>query len=138
MKGLVKLDKFARLPVKNIEFENGFTFHNAYTAVIHKNDAASVSSGMVLPKLPSHVALILGVSPSPQSKNLEIKSNFIGMGSELKTSILNYGDDVAELPPFKHLTDFVVLKVAQDEPVVVEDLGDTERGASGFGSTGLK
>lgn len=140
MSGIVtvqKIEKWARIPAKSSEFSNGNTFQNAYTTSIQKGEASEVSSGIVFSDSAPTVALILGKSPSPKNKNLQIRKNFIGLKGELAVSITNCSDDVVELDPFTHLTDFVFLKASGGDPNIVDSLDSTERGYKGFGSTGL-
>lgn len=133
-----KIEKWSRIPMKSSESTKGHTFQNAYTTLVPKGSTVTVSSGIKFQDGTSSIALVLGTSPSAKNKNLEIQKSFIGLDQELKTQITNYGDDSVELSPFVHLTDFVLLKVSQGEPNIVDSLDSTARGESGFGSTGLK
>lgn len=133
-----KLEKWARVPVKSTESQNGFIFNNAYTTTIPKNASTGVSSGLLLSNNLSHVALVFGTLASSKNKNLQINQSFIGANDELKINVTNYSDDFVEISPFTHLTNFVFLKVSGGEPNIVDSLDTTERGSRGFGSTGLK
>lgn len=134
---LEKNEAWAQLPVKERTTDRGYCLYNAYTTVLPKGKPVDVSSGLVLPELEERAVLVLGSPPTNLSRNVEVRSRIIGAG-DLSCTCVNYGEDEAELGPLTRLAEFVVLKVAQGDPAVCEELGETERGQNGFGSTGLK
>ena len=62
-------------------------------------------------------------------------SNFRG---EIGVILINHGYDVFKIEKGQKIAQIVVTKVERAEIEVVEDLSDSERGAGGFGSTGLE
>ncbi|OUR97234.1 deoxyuridine 5'-triphosphate nucleotidohydrolase [Halobacteriovorax marinus] len=57
---------------------------------------------------------------------------------ELKVIIGNFGNDDAEIFHGDRVAQMVLAPVTQAVLIVAEDLSETERGAGGFGSTGVK
>lgn len=56
---------------------------------------------------------------------------------ELEVLLINLGKEVFVIKPLQRIAQLVICPVFQVEPVPVEDLGETERGSGGFGSTGF-
>lgn len=86
-------------------------------------------AGMILPRsgLGHKHGLVLG--------NLVglIDSDYQG---QLMVSVWNRSDTEFVLNPMERLAQYVVVPVVQVDFAVVEEFGQTERGAGGFGSTG--
>jgi dUTP pyrophosphatase len=51
--------------------------------------------------------------------------------------VINHGDAAVRIAPGQRIAQLVIAPVVQAELVEVDDLAATERGAGGFGSTGL-
>lgn len=73
----------------------------------------------------------IGVTNSPGT----IDSDYRG---ELKVLLINFGKETVTISRGMRIAQLVIAPVQQADIVVVDDLDDTERGVSGFGSTGLK
>lgn len=56
---------------------------------------------------------------------------------EIKVLLINLGTEQFEITRGMRIAQIIVAPVTQAELLVVSDLGDTERGAGGFGSTGV-
>lgn len=57
---------------------------------------------------------------------------------EIKVILVNLSNEPFTIEPGERIAQMVIARVEQAELVDVEVLGDTERGAGGFGSTGTK
>jgi dUTP pyrophosphatase len=57
---------------------------------------------------------------------------------EVKIIVINLGDQPVEVRDQDRIAQFVLCPVVQAELEVVSELGSTERGAGGFGSTGVR
>lgn len=57
---------------------------------------------------------------------------------EVKIIVINLGDTPVEVRDQDRIAQFVLCPVVQAEIEVVSELGSTERGAGGFGSTGVR
>lgn len=56
---------------------------------------------------------------------------------EVKVILINLGQEAVKIADQERIAQFVVCPIVQADIEVVEDLGDTERGSGGFGSTGV-
>ena len=56
---------------------------------------------------------------------------------EVKVILVNLGQEHVDIEPQQRIAQMVVCPVVQANMTVVDDLSETERGAGGFGSTGL-
>jgi dUTP pyrophosphatase len=57
---------------------------------------------------------------------------------EIGVTLINLGDARVTLERFERVAQLVVVPVVRVQLEVVDELGDTERGAGGYGSTGRK
>lgn len=55
---------------------------------------------------------------------------------EISVGIVNLSDDIYELNPYERIAQLAIVPVAQPTLVDTDELGETERGSGGFGSTG--
>jgi dUTP pyrophosphatase len=59
-----------------------------------------------------------------------------GYRGEVKVALINHGEKAVEVARGERIAQLVVVPVAVQEWVEVDELPDTDRGAGGFGSTG--
>jgi len=57
---------------------------------------------------------------------------------ELKVNVYNFNRDEATIQPFDRIAQMVVCPIFKPDIIAVEELGETERGTKGFGSSGVK
>jgi dUTP pyrophosphatase len=55
---------------------------------------------------------------------------------EISVLVINHGREPVRIGPGERIAQLVIAPVVQAQLEVVEELGDTDRGAGGFGSTG--
>lgn len=60
-----------------------------------------------------------------------------GYRDEVKLALYNIGTDMAYVSKGERVAQMIILAYAQVAPIVVEELGDSERGKRGFGSSGV-
>jgi dUTP pyrophosphatase len=79
----------------------------------------------------SGLALNYGVTVlnSPGTIDLDFRGN-------VSVILINHGHDPFKVSPGDRIAQLVIAPVATVEPVEADELGETERGAVGFGSTG--
>ncbi len=51
--------------------------------------------------------------------------------------LFNFGNNDFTIKQGDRIAQFIIEKITETEPYEVEDLDDTDRGAGGFGSTGI-
>jgi dUTP pyrophosphatase len=86
--------------------------------------------GLIFPR--SSVGLKLGIG-MPNSVGV-IDSDYRG---EILVAVVNNSDEVRVIEPGMRIAQLVVVPVPKMDIKIVEELGETERGAGGFGSTGV-
>ncbi len=89
---------------------------------------------------PGHAALILPRSGLGHKHGI-VLGNLVGLidsdyQGQLMVSTWNRGDTAFVLNPMERLAQLVIVPVVQVGFEVVDEFGDSERGAGGFGSTG--
>ena len=71
---------------------------------------------------------------APANKVGVIDSDYRG---EIKVALLNHGKEPQTVEPGERIAQFVITPVLTPTYMFADDLSDTERGAGGFGSTGV-
>lgn len=87
-------------------------------------------AGFVLPR--SGLAIKSGVTVSNAPGLIDS-----GYRGELRVGLTNHGDQPFSVGVGDRIAQLVIMRVEEPEYVEVETLDDTERGAGGFGSTGV-
>ncbi len=90
---------------------------------------------------PGHAALILPRSGLGHKHGI-VLGNLVGLidsdyQGELMVSCWNRGQDAFTIEPMERIAQLVIVPVVQARFEVVERFADSQRGAGGFGSTGL-
>lgn len=120
----------------------------------HRKDAGldlfSVKGGWILPfsrktfDTGVHVAI-----PAGHVGLLTSKSGMMGRGltsrgtidseytGSIRAVLFNHSWKFVKIKPHQKITQLVILPIITPDPELVDSLEDTERGAGGFGSTGL-
>ncbi|MGM9683924.1 MAG: dUTP diphosphatase [Eubacteriales bacterium] len=136
-----KLCADARIPAYGTEFSAGadlyacgedVTLEAGQTAMIHTGIALEIPTGYVgLVFARSGLASKEGLAPA--NKVGVIDSDYRG---EIMVALHNHGSNPAQVCPGKRIAQLVIVPYAAAKFDVVDELGDTDRGSGGFGSTG--
>lgn len=133
---LEKKEPWVQRPEKESTDDVGYALYNAYTTTIPRGKCVELPTGIIFPETEGYVVFILGKLHTSLNKCLSVKRKFVGSG-ELSITCVNMGEDDVDLAPQTRLTEFVVLKVSQGDPILTHELDQTARGERGFGSTGV-
>lgn len=133
-----KLEQFSTIPVMEETKNIFYDLYSAYNTVVDEDNYILLNTGISFEENKNLAILILGNSPSTWENELAVRGEIIGTGDEIKLNVCNYVDDKIEILPHEKLTSFYVLKASGGDPLIVDELDETERGERGFGSTGLK
>ena len=138
---LKKLDKELPLPKKAYEGDAGMDLISREDATMKPGERALISTGIAI-EIPSGYAGFIqprsglaikhgiGVVNSPGL----IDSNYRG---EIKVILINMDkDNIYKIKREDKIAQLVIKKVESPTVVVVEELSDSKRGQSGFGSSG--
>lgn len=134
-----KLHKDARLPLRNHDGDAGMDVFAIED--VHILPRASTLTGLgIACEFPNDYALlILNKSGRVTKQKLDngaplIDSNYRG---EIHILLFNHSDVAATIFKGEKIAQLVLLPIWNGEPELVTELSETERGAGGFGSTGL-
>ena len=152
MKLKTKLDKNAILPTRAFSKDAGLDLYSPvdiYLPGCHIcNDKSklkyTVSAGMVCIDTGVHVAIPEGFVGDIKSKSgLMVKNNITtdgtidcGYTGSIAVKLFNHGSEGLYIKKGQKIAQLVIKAIITPEPELVDDLGDTERGEGGFGSTG--
>jgi dUTP pyrophosphatase len=138
----VRLTPAARAPARAHDGDAGYDLHAAEAASLGPGERASVGTGIALAIPDGHAGLVLPRSGLAMRHGIALVNapGLIDAGyrGEVRVLLLNtdrneafdidVGDRIAQLVIVQH--------AAPDELVEVDQLGDSTRGAGGFGSSG--
>ncbi|HEX4344269.1 MAG TPA: dUTP diphosphatase [Solirubrobacteraceae bacterium] len=136
-----RLDPGAKLPLRAHDDDAGYDLHALEPARIEPGARAMVRTGIAIELPPGHVGLVLPRSGLAARHGIALVNapGLIDAGyrGELKVLLLNTDRETPfELAAGDRIAQLVVVAVAAPQVVEVDELGDTVRGAGGFGSSG--
>lgn len=133
----IKLDPGAYMPVRAHELDAGMDIRTPVRAVVHAHDSAVIDTGVHVQIPAGHVGFLKSKS------GLNVRCDLTGEGvidagytGSIQVKLYNHGPQMHIFEPGDKIIQLVILPISTPELEQVEDLEDTERGASGFGSTG--
>ena len=138
----MKLKDDAVLPSRAHDGDAGLDLHAAEAVTIAPaGGRIDVGTGMAVEIPPGHAGLVLPRSGSARKHGITLTNapGLIDAGYRGELRVLMLNTDPSE--PFEvavgdRIAQLVIVAVALGEPVEVDDLGESERGEGGFGSSG--
>lgn len=133
----VMLDDGAIMPHRAHSADAGFDLFSREDAVIYPNAGGIFDTGVHVAIPEGYVGFLksksgLNVKHSIQSEGV-IDSGYTG---SIHVKLFNHGSKAVYIDKGQKISQLVILPIITPEPVLVDGLEDTERGANGFGSTG--
>ena len=133
----IMLDKGAIAPVRAHELDAGYDLFAIDGCIVPAKEYAIFDTGV-------HIELPPGTVGFLKSKSgLNVKHSLVGEGvidagytGSIKVKLYNHGGMDYHIYPGDKISQLVILPILTPDLEVVESLDDTERGSSGFGSTG--
>jgi dUTP pyrophosphatase len=139
----LRLDPAASLPAPRHEGDAGLDLASVEEVVLAPGERALVGVGLAVEIPPGHCGLVIPRSGLAARHGITILNApglvDAGYRGEMKVALLNtdrhepfaiaVGDRIAQL---------VIVAIPDVRPVAVDALGDSARGAAGFGSTGRR
>jgi len=122
------------------EGDAGYDISTNEEKVIYGHTSAQFSTGlsMAIPK--GYVGKVVSRSGLSFKHGIEVGAGIIDSGyrGEIKIHLHNFGDFPVQFKPGDRIAQIIILK--HESPVfeLVNSLDETERGANGFGSTGIE
>jgi dUTP pyrophosphatase len=124
--------------LKKRQDDAAYDLRSTESVIVHFRQRGLVSTGIKLAMPPTMYAQI-----HPRS-GLALRGIDIGAGiidasyrGELKVVLVNNSDENFLVTPGDRIAQLIFHPLAEVSPVMVNELEDTERGAKGFGSSGL-
>jgi dUTP pyrophosphatase len=138
---IARLDERARLPTRAHDGDAGLDLYALEDAVLEPGERASVPTGIAVEIPPGQAGLVLPRSGLAARHGISVVNapGLIDAGyrGEIRVVLLNTDRDNAfEITAGARIAQLVLVRIELSAPVEVDVLGDTERGAGGFGSSG--
>ena len=135
------LDAAAKLPARAHADDAGYDLHALEAATLQPGERAMVRTGIAIELPPGHAGLVLPRSGLAARHGIALVNapGLIDAGYRGEVRVLLLNTDPAE--PFAvtvgdRIAQLLIVRHETPELVEVVDLGQTPRGAAGFGSTG--
>jgi dUTP pyrophosphatase len=138
---IARLDERARLPTRAHDGDAGLDLYALEPAVLAPGERASVPTGIAVEIPPGHAGLVLPRSGLAARHGISVVNapGLIDSGYRGEVRVLLLNTDRArpfELGAGDRIAQLVLVRVALVTPTEVDALGDSDRGAGGFGSSG--
>jgi dUTP pyrophosphatase len=138
---IARLDERARLPTRAHDGDAGLDLYALQRVVLAPGERASVPTGIAVEIPPGQAGLVLPRSGLAARHGISVVNapGLIDAGyrGEVRVLLLNTDRERPfELAAGDRIAQLVLVRVELPEVIEVESLGDSERGAGGFGSSG--
>ena len=132
-----RLDPDLPLPAYATEQSSGLDLYSTENRVIAPGESALIPAGVAV-EIPAHHEGQVRPRSSITRRCLILPTGTIDADyrGEIAIVLINAGREVQHISRGDRIAQLVIAPVARCWVEVVEELGDTERGAEGFGSTG--
>ena len=138
-KVLVKrLDESATIPTKAYEHDAGWDLYASESINIVPNKRRTISTGLSLEIPEGYVGLIWPRSGLAVKNGIDVFAGVIDSGyrGEIKVCLYNSSDWNVDFKAGERIAQIIIQKLEYVEMLEVERLQDSNRGESGFGSSG--
>ena len=136
----VYLEEFAKMPTKAHKTDAGYDLYTPHDVTVSAKGSAIIDTGVHMQIPDGYVGLIF-----PKS-GLNVKKGVLSFGvidagytGSIVVKLYNFGDQPVVFEEGDKITQLVIQPILITDLVSVDsadDLGKSERGANGFGSTG--
>ena len=139
----VVLDEGAIMPTRAHELDAGYDLYSPVDAVVYGNHGHGVRNSAVI-DTGVHIAIPAGFVGDIESKsglmvNHEILTDGTidaGYTGSIRVALFNFGREVCKIKAGQKIAQLVIKRISTPGLKLVEKLQETDRGDSGFGSTG--
>jgi dUTP pyrophosphatase len=138
---VARLDERARLPTRAHDGDAGLDLYALEDGMLAPGERASVATGIAVEIPPGQAGLVLPRSGLAARHGISVVNapGLIDAGyrGEIRVLLLNTDREHAfEITAGSRIAQLVLVRVELLDPLEVEVLGETARGAGGFGSSG--
>ena len=134
---VIKSQPNVLLPYKPHGASLGHIIHSLFYTTIRPKQTVIIKTGITLQPIPDRIVMVTKRIPDLIGKFLEVRQDFLAMGQEIHLEAQNTGNNELELNPYSKITKILILKSSGGDATIVDSLDETERGAKGYGSTGV-
>lgn len=133
----VTLDLGAYMPERAHETDAGYDLRSRDKVIVRAGSGTVFDTGVHI-ALPKDTAGLLMSKSGLNVKNGITSTGLIDEGytGSVKVKLYNHSNYDYQVKPGDKITQLVIIRIAKEGLELVESLEDTERGDSGFGSTG--
>jgi len=135
-----KLNKKAVIPAYQTKEAAGFDLHAVEDVVVNPGERKLIGTGLAFETEFGYEVQIRPRSGLAYKHGITvlntpgtIDSDYRG---EIKVLLINHGNEAFEIKEGERIAQAVIAPVVQAQIEEVDEIGDTQRGAGGFGSTG--
>lgn len=133
----VKLDPGAFMPMRAHSADAGYDLRSPISCIVRAFSSAVIDTGVHI-EIPERFVGFL-----KSKSGLNVKHNIVGEGvidagytGSIFVKLYNHGSNDYVIEAGDKISQIVVLPIVTPELELADDLGETERGTGGFGSTG--
>ena len=132
-----RLDPAAVLPTRAHPDDAGLDLYGLEDATVAPGEGRVLRTGAAVAVPPGHVGLVCDRS-SMAKRGLKTAGGVIDAGyrGEVGVVVWNLSREPQSVKKGERIAQMLVIPIATPAPIDSADLGDTARGAGGFGSTG--
>lgn len=127
----------AQLPQRQTQGSVGYDLHSVENVSIEPRGRALIDTGIGI-KLPSFTYGRVAPRSGMSVKGTDVGAGIIDQDytSCIKVLLFNHTDKPFEVKVGERIAQLIIERIDLPQVVEVDDLGDTQRGGGGFGSTG--
>jgi len=136
----MKLSEHGFQPIKGTPLSAGFDLHSAYDYSVPSKEKQLVKTDIAIEVPEGYYGRIAPRSGLAVKKFIDIGAGVIDRDyrGNVGVVLFNFGSDSFEIKKGDKIAQLILVKIADiDKCEEVESLDETERGAAGFGSTGV-
>ncbi|HKC98690.1 MAG TPA: dUTP diphosphatase [Methylomirabilota bacterium] len=138
---VTRLDPSIELPAYAREGDAGLDLRAAHDATLEPGGRGLVGTGLAVAIPPGYAGLVIPRSGLALSQGVTVLNApglvDAGYRGEVKVLLINHGEKPVTVRRGDRIAQLVVQSVERTEPIEVGELPASERGAGGFGSTGV-
>ena len=138
MKVKVKIDDGCYLPERAYPDDAGMDLRTPHLTYIPAGGYAIINTGVHIEIPQGYVGMLKSKSGLYMKQNLTSEGVVdSGYNGSVVCKLVNHGHEPVQLPKGAKITQLVIIPILTPTLEIVDHLDDTERGANGFGSTGI-
>ncbi len=133
----VKLDAGAIMPTRAHKTDAGLDLYSPVNKLIYPDDSVCIDTGVHIEIPEGHVGDIKSKSGLMVNEDIVTDGTIdCGYTGSIRVKLFNHGMVETRIIKGQKIAQLVIKKIITPELELVDELGDTERGDNGFGSTG--